>query len=626
MAELLLGKGWAEPGSLGMVLRDELPDEYIAVADPTVQGCPLDVVVVAPRGLFVLHARDWAGEVQPSRHGAWRERGPSGETRRHPNPAPEARRATDALRAFLRDEFPALCPMIHNLVVLTSPQVRIQEVDGMDRRVLRREDVADAIASAPVPPDAAVLDEPAREALALALRDRQLTAHQRAPRPFVFRSASLLGSGTKVWTIAAAVRHMDRHPEDGMFHLRNGTLAEWLSAQGAEHLAGLAREVVRQRDVDPRIPLETFLIGTGLVQRPRLVGRPQPVDLGCALPGEMPEGRVRLQKGRGRGYLFGTLRCDSPWLQVEPRSFSGQPLEAVVSADTERLSIDPTPWQGEILVESSASQEPISIPVQVRVVGMPSGLRRYLLRPLAGLLSAGLLGAGLGWALAAWVLPEPGWFAGLTSPSISWAAACALWLGLFWAVPGWARGVLQPLAWSAAYATGRWLLRTLVWGATLSLLAGLGTWAWRKVAGDPGTGLVVVDVLAVNLALLSLTILPAALGEMRAARRTRGAPVLSAGQFLQRPARVAAAGLALALLLVAGAPVVGPAWQQLEVTGTLAAVQGWTGEQWAQLETRVNAWADQVDIPYYGRLVPPPVTPRATAAPGPAPANAGGKP
>ncbi|MCC7352944.1 MAG: NERD domain-containing protein [Anaerolineae bacterium] len=112
MAELLVANGWSTPDSLAMHLQEALPDEYIVVADPIIHRLALSTVVVGPQGLFVLHTKDWYGEIRPARQGPWRERLESGLEIRHPNPEEEARQAGDALRTFLRDEFPSLHPQV----------------------------------------------------------------------------------------------------------------------------------------------------------------------------------------------------------------------------------------------------------------------------------------------------------------------------------------------------------------------------------------------------------------------------------------------------------------------------------------------------------------------------------
>ncbi len=181
--------------------------------------------------------------------------------------------------------------------------------------------MAEAISSMDPAEDGTWLDGQERETVAQALRERRLTATQRASEPFVFRSGGLFGSGKKVWTVQAAVRHMDRHPDDGVYHLHNGTLARWLSEEGAEHLADLAREVMRQPEREPRINLERFLIGSGLVQTaPALAAAQAASTWATSCPGELGASGCSARKGRGRGYLFGGVRTSEPWLRVDPDS------------------------------------------------------------------------------------------------------------------------------------------------------------------------------------------------------------------------------------------------------------------------------------------------------------------
>ncbi|HBY97233.1 MAG TPA: hypothetical protein DEP84_25390, partial [Chloroflexi bacterium] len=466
MAELLLADGWPAPDSPVVYLHEALSSDYIVVADPVVRQHELDGVVVGPQGLFVLYVDGPGGEVCPEQNGV--QVGPvqpgratphprpvgqapnalrtflqdefgggrlavhrktvgTGRAALHPSPPEEVRQATSALRAFLQDEFPGLQPAIHHLLICTGPDADAAGAGTAERAAMTTEAAPDAITSTELPDGSPLLDPELREALAVAVRDRRLTASQRATEPFIFRSG-----GQTAWTLREVVAHMDRHPDDGVYHLRNGTLARWLSEQGAVHLAELARAVMGQREVDARVPLETFLIGTGLLPRPSLSIQPPRLDFGYILAGQTAARRLRMQKAAGRGYLFGAVRPGDSWLHANPETFSGGALDAVVTVDSEALLISDRPYETALFIESTASDEPLSVPIQFRIVGMPSRLNRFLVRPLAGVLVAGLPGTAIGWLLGLLLV----WMgAGLSGSALSPAVGAGA-AGLLWAVTG----------------------------------------------------------------------------------------------------------------------------------------------------------------------------------------------
>jgi hypothetical protein len=453
-------------------------------------------------------------------------------------------------------------------------------------------------------PDGDLLDSDTRQAVAQALRDAILTTSWRATTPFVFRSGGLSGSGKKVWTIQAAIRHMDRYPEDGYFHLRNGSIARWFAEQGAEPLADLAQEVLRVPETDSRVVLERFLIETGLVRRSRLSVRPRRVNLGYVLSGESAAARIQVRKGRGRGYPFGTLQSSGPWLRADPRTFSGLSTEVTVSVDTTELLVTRKPWQAEILVQSDAAEEPVAVPVKVSVAGMPSALGRRLLRPLLGLVYAGVLGAGLGWFLGHWALAEPDWFPGSAASPITWTAVWAVSVGLFWAILGGIRGALQPLAWPTSFALSRWFLRTLVWGSVFTLLALAGYWALGHLAGDRGPTELPFTMGTLILVAWSLAIVPAVLGDVRSAPDSKGARALVSKRLLLRPALVGVMGVVLALSLVVGVQALGPVWQAAGVDDAMSTAREWLGRQATGLETGFDDTIDRFYLHYYDRRAP----------------------
>ncbi|MFW6136367.1 MAG: hypothetical protein ACOC7N_06060, partial [Chloroflexota bacterium] len=587
MAKILLAEEWAEPAPLATQLEYDLSEEYLIVSDPTVQGRKLDAVVVGPQGLFVLHRTAARGETPVQEDGEGRV----GQARR-------------ALKGFLQDEFPALSPGVYHLLVSNRSQEEDEASSSADVFVATLESAAQEIASVDPPASEAVLDDEERQELAVALRERRLTVSQRASQPFVFRSGDAFGSGTEVWTIREAVRHMAAHPESGIYHLRNGTLAAWLHSEGAEHLARDARDVLRSH-TDRRAALETFLIRTGLVDPPSLRVRPQEVDLGYLTAGDEVTRRIRIGKGPGRGYLFGTLEPSVPWLSVYPRHFnSSDASETVVAvrAKTESLPIGQRPSRASILVHSNASSEPLEVPVHLRVVGMPSAFNRRLLRPVAGFTVAGLAGAVLGGLLTVGGVPAGDSLAGLRWLPLSPAAVWVLVVALVWGALGALRGAMQPEAWPTSYAMRRWLLRILVWAVSLALVGAACLWGWRQLLPSgalPGTAFRSLLVIP-----MALAVVPATVGEIRSGPEMRDTSLRAIRWSFWRPLLLPLAAIVLALAVAVGAPQLRPALQRLNVPEVASSVGEWTEARLVQVGERLDEVIDELYMRYYERRAP----------------------
>ncbi|MFW6115762.1 MAG: hypothetical protein ACOC7Y_01740 [Chloroflexota bacterium] len=596
MAELFLAEEWAEPSPVAIQLHYDLSGEYLVVSRPTVHGCELDTVVVGPPGLFVVHVED-GGAPPPAADSDGKE--DSGPPEREERVA----EASQALRAFMRDEFPSLTVKLHHLLVVDDSEE--EPSPSTEPPVATVATAAEAVASVAVPDRGASLDEDTREALAVALRDRRLTSSQRASQPFIFRSGDGFGSGTEVRTIREAVRHMAAHPESGIYHLRNGTLAAWLQSEGAEHLARVARDVVRTH-TDRRAALEMFLIETGLVERPRLRVRPRHVDLGYLTAGDAVARRIRIRKGSGRGYLFGKLEASVPWLSLYPRTFDGESDETVVSvrAETESLPIDHAPRDASVYIHSNASPEPLEVPVRFRLVGVPSALNRRLLRPAAGLLVAGALGAGLGALLSVGGAPAAGFLAGLPWLPLSPAAVWVVAVALGWAVLGALRGASQPEAWPVGYAMGRWLFRILVWAVALVLVGVACLWCWGQLRPG-GAGPLPRTVFRAFLAVpMALSILPATVGEIRSGPEMRDTSLRAIRWSFLRPFVLPLIAGLLALGVALGAPRLRPALERFNVPAAAASVGTWTEDRLLQLGERLDGAVDELYLRYYDRRAP----------------------
>ena len=616
MLESTVSNGFGGTDSLGLYLRSALPDEYLVVSEPVVPGHPVDAVVVGPQGLFVLDAKEWEGHVRPMRSGPWRERSASGQVLNHRNPAAGARKATSHLRGFLRDEFPSLKPEIHHFVVLTDPGAELTAYGAVSPSCAKLGDLAGEIAAVSGSSERA-LGRKARESLAAALHERQLTAGQRASQPFIFRSSGFLGLGRKAWTVLQVVKQMDKYPEEGIHHLRNGSLERWLSDQGAHHLAKLAREVVRESPTDPRAALETFLLGTGLVRSPRIAIRPRRIDFGYVLSGEKATRRLCVLKGPGRGYLIGAIHASHPWLRVEPASFADS-LESVVSIDTEPLLITEQPSKASVEVQSNASDRPIVVPVRIHVEPVPAPVSRYLIRPLVGLLVAAFFGAMVGWYVGGWGIRAPAWLTQRTSPPLTARAGWALLAALSWALLGAIRGIYQPQAWPTAYAIRRWLSQTLFWGVAPCLVTAVAFGLTSWLVPDVEFSAVQATCRSALVAAAIAAVVPGTVGEILRGR-TKGK------ETSRQPRRVGlrtcvlgGAAVALVFIGVTGARVAVPALERYALHATTRPVQEWASQRLSQCETVMNGLRDELYVRLYDRRAPAgsqPVAPEPAVLP-----------
>jgi len=580
-------------------LSDALGEDHYVIAEPCVRRHDFDVIVASPEGLFVLQAKDWEGEVIPSRKGNWRERRKDGHESIHPNPAIEAKHAERALRAFLADAFPDLKPMIRHFVVFTDPYTLLSG-DSTNPPVVAMDDIAETLMTLRAPPGADLHDAEDRRALAHALSAGRLGITERANQPFAFRSGGLLGTARKVWTIRDAVRHMDRHPQDGITHLRNYTLARWLDEQGAPDIADLAREAVHEHPSDVRAALECFLIGTGVVRRPSLVVRPRCVDFGYVLAGQVGWAPLTIRKGRGRGYLYGTVEAREHWLRVEPSAIQRGVLEATVSADTETLLIDPKALRTSLVVECNASEEPVHVPARLRIMPLPSRWDRVLVRPLFGALLAGLIGAAIGWFAG---------HAGLAVPTFSllegfgeasrwfWAVV----VGIPWLALGALRGVFQTPAWPLSYATVRWLVRTLFWMAVLCALAIVVIWSGEGLGIETGVHLSETTRLAVLMLAAASSVLPATAGEIGSARAASEGEVHGLVRMAHRPALIGLVGVLLFVLAVSGVRAFDSVRRMYEGSSFVEQAQAWLTEHWAAWEAEARDFLDTLYVRYYDR-------------------------
>jgi len=592
VAETLRVEGKPVSAAVEAHLRQVLPSEYLVVGQPLICGVAIDAIVVGPQGLFVLHALDWEGQVTPSTGRRWVERTAAGKLRRHASPAGAAKRARRALLRFLKDEFPGLRPAIRQYAVLYDPNATLAPRRASRPPCVTLNTLGADIQSVPTSVRG-LRSQDVRQALALALEERRLTRSARVAQPFIFRSGGWLGRGRQARSLKQVVRHLDRYPQDGVYHLRNGTLEQWFREQGALHLARLARQTVQDNQRDARAALEAFMLGSGMVRRPRLVARPRRVKLGYVLEGQTAQASLALRRGRGRGYLYGRVEPSAPWVQVVPTEIEGK-LQGSVTVDTSMLKIKREPWEGAVQVHSSASAEPIEVPVEVHVVPALPGVARVVLRPLLGLLLGALLGAAIGLLLGGAAMDPPLGLRDITDPPMSRPIAWALICGTLWGLVGLLRGLTWDPVLPIGVCVGRWLLRVLLWGLLLTALGFLSPWLARWLFPSATAAVPAALEQTIQLVAVALAIVPGTWGELLDARANRTArPKHRALRGLLRGVAASLVVAALLVLLRLGEPL----WERWQGTQHLGTARVWVEQRWEQL----GAWVDDLWGEAYSR-------------------------
>ncbi|MHB1357609.1 MAG: hypothetical protein ACYCZF_16690, partial [Anaerolineae bacterium] len=559
----------------------------------------------------VLHARPWQGHIVPSAIGSWRGQTPDGQVSSYTSPAAAIRETEQALHRYFRDEFPSLKPVIKHLVVLVNPDADVvAETHVAGASVVRRSELALKVNALVSGISGPILDPTTREALATALQERPFSRNQRATEPFIFQGGNALGTDRRAWTLQQVFNHMDRYPADGIYHMRNGTLEQWLTKQGAVYTAGLVKESLTSDSKDPRSALEKLLVKSGLANPRGISVRPRKLDFGVVLAGADQGLSFTLRPIARNGYLVATLESDANWLSIDTRTVMG--TVGVVSArvDTTNLPIQVAPYDAQLLVTSPLLAAPLALPVRMRVVGEPSLLNRRFLRPLVGLVTAAIFGVVIGMAIGMWGMAPP-LVLGSLVPSLSPLAIWGIIFGLFWAVWGLVRGLQQPLALSIGKALIRWLMSTTLWIIPLGLIAFSAAWALGRLYPMFIKNFPTMQITIV-LTAVGLAIVPAV---MDRGRNLPGNELSSRSRSRsRRPLVAVGTALVLALLVFGGVSFLPLFWQSGTLQTPKTSIINWATTQFDAMRAWMDHQTEQYFLKQYDHRAPelPTVAPSAT--------------
>ncbi len=149
------------------------------------------------------------------------------------------------------------------------------------------------------------------------LASPSVVKHVSAAGPFHFRGGDTANS------VAELAEKAEAHWDDGTYHLTQGHFETWLRAQNRHDLATIA-EGIRARGGDTSAGLEELLRALNpQLQPPILVISAALLDFGVVTKGETREQDFQITN-QGRGYLYGTLKSNVPWLTLSASSVACQ--------------------------------------------------------------------------------------------------------------------------------------------------------------------------------------------------------------------------------------------------------------------------------------------------------------
>ena len=183
----------------------------------------------------------------------------------------------------------------------------------------------------------------------------------------------------------------------------------------------------------------------------------------------------------------------------------------------------------------------------------------------------------------------------------------------------------QRPAWPLPYATGHWLLKTLVWSAVLSFVGAGVLWVGAEAFADLAASIGERMAASIVLSATALAVLPATVGEVWSARRREDTEEIPSSRPTLRRALWGVAGVALVFVAVAGARLVGPARETYDLDARATSVRGWAADRLAGLQGSLRGVVDGLYLRYYDHRAPARAT-STSPTPTPPPAEEGDAP
>ncbi|MBQ7568567.1 hypothetical protein IJT17_07165, partial [bacterium] len=176
-------------------------------------------------------------------------------------------------------------------------------------------------------------------------------------------------AGWRATTDEELVQCLNKHWDSGIRHLYTGDLEQWFGCHGHKDWAEKAKEI-RLNNKQRSIGLETFLQSTGLVEQPTISINPPRLLLESSA--SAVETVIDITN-EGRGYLFGTVKADVPWITCNEEEFSGNRNRIELRIDMEKLPTGTT--EGSVTVSGAGKK--IKVEIKATRIGIDNALAAF---------------------------------------------------------------------------------------------------------------------------------------------------------------------------------------------------------------------------------------------------------
>ncbi len=183
------------------------------------------------------------------------------------------------------------------------------------------------------------------------------------------RQIFVSAAGWRATTPEELITKLSQHWESGIRHLYGGDVEHWLKAHGHQDWADKATEV-RKNQKQRSIGLETFIQGTGVLEKPVISVNPKRLIVeGSA---HVIETVLDVNNG-GRGYLFGRIKANVPWVKLSQDEFVGNYNRIEITVQMEQIPEE----SASGLITLSGVGDTVEVEIKATRIGVETALKSF---------------------------------------------------------------------------------------------------------------------------------------------------------------------------------------------------------------------------------------------------------